>query len=92
MEFESKHSDLKKCVFLIPKTERYKHKKGVGIVSLSYPVFRSWLTSAMDKMTAPHRLSIYVTPVSGMGIATDVGVIVTYLQLRFKPPSLELQR
>lgn len=92
MELESKHSDLKKCVFLIPKTERYKHKKGVGIVSLSYPQFLvlayhlSWI-----KATAPHRLSLYKS-LTGVGIATDVGVIVTYLQLRFKPPSLELQR
>lgn len=65
------------------------YKKGVRIVSISYPVFRSWLTLAMDKTTAPHRLLI-LNP-HGYRYSNDVGVIVFYLRKCYKPPSLELE-
>ena len=66
-------------------------KKGVRIVSQSYLNSRSWRTLAVDKTTAPHRLSVYNLPISGIGIANDAGVIVKLSSLLIKPPSLELE-
>ena len=60
------------------------------IVSLSYPVFRSWRTSPMDKTTAPHRLSIYFPP-QGQSIATMQVLLPDYLHGNHKPPSLNTE-
>ena len=35
-----------------------EHKKGVGTVSLFYPVLWSWRTLVADKTIAPHRFAI----------------------------------
>ena len=66
------------------------YKKGVRIVSQSYPILRSWRTFYADKTTAPHRKA-YTESLSGVGIATDVGAIVKLSSLLIKPPSLELE-
>ena len=65
-------------------------RKGVRIVSLSYPTFRSWRTLPMDKTTAPHRLDIYSSP-SGSSIATMQVLLPDYLHGNNKPPSLKVE-
>ena len=66
------------------------YKKGVRIVSQSYPILRSWRTFYANKTTAPHRKA-YTDSLSGVGIATDVGAIVKLSSHRFKPPSSRIE-
>ena len=67
------------------------YKKGVRIVSQSYPVFRSWLPTFTDKTTAPHRKA-YTESLSGVCIATDVGAIAKLSSLQFQTAKFEYQR
>ena len=61
------------------------------IYFLSYPNIRSWLTSKLDKTTAPHR-ERYIACLHGWSVyAYDVGAIVNLLQLRFKWPNSILE-
>lgn len=47
------------CVSQLPKKRlRLDIKKGVGTVSLFYPVLRPWSTYYTDKTIAPHRFAI----------------------------------
>ena len=79
------------CVSQSPgKRLTIRHKKGVRIVFLSYPVFRSWLTYCTDKMTAPHRFAIYSANHSRV-YAINVGVIVIFLRAVFRRPSLNTE-
>ena len=48
------------CVsHLLMKQLIYGHKKGVEIVSMLYPIFRSWRTYGMDKTIAPTPILLY---------------------------------
>ena len=65
-----------------------EHKKGVGTVSLFYPVLWSWRTLVADKTIAPHRFAI-CTVIHGSSLAINAVLLQTLFSLLIQTAKFE---
>lgn len=72
-----------------------EHKKGVRIVSRTYPAFRSWRTSKLDKNNSPTPIELIHEEAqadAGPRYSTDVVATAHIIfNLDYKPPSLNAE-